>query len=58
MVARLFAFMRVGKTKPPPVMQAGLATLVNLCNPGIELAAAFPASLLFGGITLRTGSSW
>lgn len=40
------------------VMQAGLVTLVHVGKPGIELAAAFPASLLFGWITLRTGSIW
>ena len=40
------------------VMQAGLVTLVHVGKPGIELAAAFPASLLFGWFTLRTGSIW
>lgn len=40
------------------LLQAGLVTLVHVGKPGVELAAAFPASLLFGWITLRTGSIW
>jgi membrane protease YdiL (CAAX protease family) len=40
------------------VLQAGLVTLVHVGKPGIELAAAFPASIVFGLITLRTGSIW
>ncbi len=40
------------------LMQAGMVTLVHVGKPGIELAAAFPASLLFGWITLRTRSIW
>ncbi len=40
------------------VFQAGLATLVHVGKPTTELVAAFPASLLFGYITLRTGSIW
>ncbi len=38
--------------------QAGLVTLAHVSKPGIEVAAAFPASLLFGWVTLRTGSIW
>ncbi len=40
------------------LLQAGLVTLVHVGKPGIELAAAFPASLIFGWVTLRTGSIW
>jgi len=40
------------------VLQAGLVTLVHVGKPGIELAAAFPASLAFGWVTLRTRSIW
>ena len=43
---------------PANVLQAGIVTLAHLGKPGIELAAAFPASLLFGWLTLRTGSIW
>ena len=38
--------------------QTGLAMLVHFGKPGVELAAAFPARLLFGWVTLRTGSIW
>ena len=40
------------------LFQAGLATLVHVGKPTTELIAAFPASLLFGYVTLRTGSIW
>ncbi len=40
------------------LFQAGLATLVHVGKPTAELIAAFPASLLFGYVTLRTGSIW
>jgi membrane protease YdiL (CAAX protease family) len=40
------------------VLQAGLVMLVHLGKPGVELAAAFPASVLFGWIVLRTRSIW
>lgn len=40
------------------LFQAGLATLVHFDKPGVELAVTFPASLLFGWMTLRTGSIW
>lgn len=40
------------------LMQAGIVTMAHLGKPDIELAAAFPASLLFGWLTLRTGSIW
>ena len=40
------------------VLQAGIVTMAHLGKPGIELAAAFPASLVFGWLTLRTGSIW
>ena len=40
------------------VLQAGLVTLVHVGKPGIELAAAFPASLIFGLVTLRTRAIW
>jgi len=40
------------------VLQAGIVTMAHLGKPGIELAAAFPASLLFGWLALRTGSIW
>jgi membrane protease YdiL (CAAX protease family) len=40
------------------VLQAGIVTLVHVGKPGVELAAAFPASLLFGWIVLRSRSIW
>jgi membrane protease YdiL (CAAX protease family) len=40
------------------VLQAGIVTMAHLGKPDIELAAAFPASLIFGWIALRTGSIW
>ena len=40
------------------LLQAGLATLVHLGKPPVELAAVIPASLLFGWIALRTRSIW
>jgi membrane protease YdiL (CAAX protease family) len=40
------------------VLQAGIVTLVHVGKPGVELAAAFPASLLFGWLVLRTRSIW
>jgi len=40
------------------VLQAGIVALVHVGKPGIELAAAFPASLLFGWVVLRTRSIW
>ncbi len=40
------------------LFQAGLTTLVHVGKPTTELMAAFPASLLFGYVTLRTGSIW
>jgi len=40
------------------VLQAGIVTLAHLGKPDVELAAAFPASLLFGWIVLRTRSIW
>lgn len=40
------------------VLQAGIVTMAHLGKPGVELAAAFPASLLFGWIVLRTRSIW
>jgi membrane protease YdiL (CAAX protease family) len=43
---------------PANLLQAGLATLVHLGKPPVELAAVIPASLLFGWIALRTRSIW
>ena len=40
------------------LLQAGIVTMAHVGKPGIELAAAFPASLIFGWIALRTGSIW
>jgi membrane protease YdiL (CAAX protease family) len=40
------------------VLQAGIVTLAHLGKPGVELAAAFPASVLFGWIVLRSRSIW
>lgn len=40
------------------LMQAALATAFHFGKPGMEMAAAFPASLLFGWLTLRTRSIW
>ncbi len=40
------------------LLQACLATAFHFGKPGMEMAAAFPASLLFGWATLRTGSIW
>jgi membrane protease YdiL (CAAX protease family) len=40
------------------LLQAGLATLVHLGKPHVELAAVIPASLLFGWVALRTRSIW
>ena len=40
------------------LLQAGLATMVHFGKPDMEMAAAFPASLAFGWVTLRTGSIW
>lgn len=40
------------------ILQAGIVTLVHLGKPSAELAAAFPASVLFGWIVLRTRSIW
>jgi len=40
------------------ILQAGIVTLAHLGKPSAELAAAFPASLLFGWIVLRTRSIW
>lgn len=39
-------------------LQAVLATLVHFGRPAAEFAAAFPASLVFGWVALRTGSIW
>lgn len=39
-------------------LQAGIVTLAHLGKPPVELAVAFPASLLFGWIVLRTRSIW
>jgi membrane protease YdiL (CAAX protease family) len=43
---------------PANLLQAGLATLVHLGKPHVELAAVIPASLLFGWVALRTRSIW
>jgi membrane protease YdiL (CAAX protease family) len=43
---------------PANLLQAGLATLVHLGKPPVELAAVIPASLLFGWVALRTRSIW
>jgi membrane protease YdiL (CAAX protease family) len=43
---------------PANLLQAGLATLVHLGKPHVELVAVIPASLLFGWIALRTRSIW
>lgn len=40
------------------LLQACLVTAFHFGKPGMEMAAAFPASLLFGWATLRTGSIW
>lgn len=40
------------------LLQACLATTFHFGKPGMEMAAAFPASLLFGWATLRTRSIW
>ena len=40
------------------LLQSSLATMVHIGHPTLEVAAAFPASLAFGWITLRTGSIW
>lgn len=40
------------------LLQACLATAFHFGKPGMEMAAAFPASLVFGWATLRTGSVW
>jgi membrane protease YdiL (CAAX protease family) len=40
------------------LLQACLATAFHFGKPGMEMAAAFPASLLFGWATLRTGAIW
>jgi membrane protease YdiL (CAAX protease family) len=40
------------------VLQAGIGTMAHLGKPPVELLAAFPASLLFGLIALRTRSIW
>lgn len=40
------------------LLQACLATAFHFGKPWGEMAAAFPASLLFGWATLRTGSIW
>jgi membrane protease YdiL (CAAX protease family) len=40
------------------LLQACLATAFHFGKPGMEMAAAFPASLVFGWATLRTGSIW
>jgi len=40
------------------ILQAGIVTLAHLGKPSLELAVAFPASLLFGWIVLRTRSIW
>jgi membrane protease YdiL (CAAX protease family) len=39
-------------------LQAGIVTLAHLGKPPLELLAAYPASLLFGWMTLRTRSIW
>lgn len=40
------------------LLQACLVTAFHFGKPGMEMAAAFPASLVFGWATLRTGSIW
>lgn len=40
------------------LLQSGLATLVHAGKPDIEVLAAFPASLAFGWLALRTRSIW
>lgn len=40
------------------LLQACLAMAFHFGKPGNEMLAAFPASLLFGWATLRTGSLW
>jgi membrane protease YdiL (CAAX protease family) len=40
------------------LLQACLATAFHFGKPGLEMAAVFPASLLLGWATLRTGSIW
>ncbi len=40
------------------LLQACLATAFHFGKPGMEMAAVFPASILFGWATLRTGSIW
>lgn len=39
-------------------LQAGIVTLAHLGKPPIELLAAYPASLIFGWMTLRSRSIW
>lgn len=43
---------------PANLLQAAIVTLAHLGKPPIELAVAFPASVLFGWIVLRTRSIW
>jgi len=40
------------------LLQATLATAAHIGKPPVELISAFPASLAFGWLTLRTGSIW
>lgn len=40
------------------ILQAGIVALVHVGKPSVELAVAFPASVLFGWIVLRTRSIW
>ena len=40
------------------LLQATLATAAHAGKPPVELISAFPASLAFGWLTLRTGSVW
>ncbi len=44
--------------KAANALQAGIVTLAHLGKPPIELLAAYPASLLFGWMTLRTRAIW
>jgi membrane protease YdiL (CAAX protease family) len=44
--------------KAANALQAGIVTLAHLGKPPIELLAAYPASLLFGWMTLKTRAVW
>jgi len=48
---------RLGATRAN-LLQTVLAVVAHVGKPGVEIVAAFPASLLFGWITLTTRSIW